>query len=1059
VLNIGVLAPDSEQYYLGSVAGGVEDYYLGGEVPGRWVGHGAELLGLAGEVDGDDLVAVLADRDPVSGTRLGCAANRKVPGFDLTFSTPKTVSILFGLGEPDVARVVRVAHEEAVDGALGYLERWATWSRRGRNGVDKVTGDGLVGAAFRHRTSRAGDPHLHTHVLVANTVRGSDGHWRTLDFRHVFAHAKTAGYLYEANLRHLLTNRLGVEWRPVHNGTAELVGVPDRVVRLFSTRRMEIEVAMAARGETSAHAAQIATLATRRPKDPDVDAIHLRAEWARKASEAEFEPAELGNMLGRRRSGPTAADRRQQIENHLASPAGLTERTSTFDRLAVLRAWCDHLPNGAAVPYIEELTDRFLTSHQAIVPLADGHAPLRTAGGRVLSSVGTGCRWSTQELLDLEDRLLTMAAGRVDQGCAVVDENDLTGSFHGHPTLSNEQARVVAHLCCSGNGIDVVTAPAGSGKTFTVDAARDAWERGGYRVIGTALAARAAAELQAAAGVPSTTLDSLLIALEGRATYVDARTVMVVDEAGMVGTRKLARLLDHAAEAAAKVVLVGDPRQLPEIDAGGLLAGLAHRLPGVQLTENRRQRDEWERHALRHLRDGDIDTAIGSYRDHGRITLGDNAEDTRARLVADWWGARLAGEHVIMLAERRSDVDDLNRRARTCLEPTGRLHGPTLLVDGVPFQAGDEIITLRNDRRLHVRNGERGAIEAVDPVAGAISVALATGAKVVLPTEYLTAGHIAQAYATTVHKAQGLTCDRAFTLGSDSLYREQGYVAMSRGRLGNHLYVVGPKPLDLDSAPHAPTAERSADDVLLTGLTVSRRQSLAVDHTEDASLLTWATAELLGAQCRLRDVLAAAPEDCTHDSEALGHALDRTVNELTELRRRHDELAVRPRTWRERRRGPDPELLLVEAKQAELVGRRSKIEDNLETALSTTQARQAFLADHEADARRLDQITGVLADRVDRAVRRAINDAPGYLTRALGPCPTDGTPVAGWIDAATLIETYRLEHGITDKRSALGRQPRDPTELCQWQQASWDLEALLVRPQPIEPDLGIDLGL
>ncbi len=252
-------------------------------------------------------------------------------------------------------------------------------------------------------------------------------------------------------------------------------------------------------------------------------------------------------------------------------------------------------------------------------------------------------------------------------------------------------------------------------------------------------------------------------------------------------------------------MLVGDPRQLPEIDAGGLLAGLAERLPGVQLTENRRQRDEWERQALRHLRDGDIDTAIGSYRDHGRITLGDNAEDTRARLVADWWGARLAGEDVVMLAGRRSDVDDLNRRARTRLEPTGQLHGPTLLIDGLPFQAGDEVMTLRNDRRLRVRNGGRGTITAVDTDAHAVAIAFTTGERAVLLADYLDAGQLTHAYAMTVHKAQGLTCDRAFALGSDTLYREQGYVAMSRGRLGNHLYVVGPRPLDLDNAAHAPT--------------------------------------------------------------------------------------------------------------------------------------------------------------------------------------------------------------------------------------------------------------
>ncbi len=543
MLNVGVLAPGSEQYYLGSVARGVEDYYLGGEVPGRWVGSGAALLGLAGAVAGDDLVAVLADRNPNSGTRLGCAGNRTIPGFDLTFSTPKTVSILFGLGERDVATIVRDAHEQALDAALAYLERHALWTRRGRNGVEVVPGDGLVGAAFRHRTSRAGDPHLHTHVLVANTVLGPDGRWRTLDFRHVFAHAKTAGYLYEAHLRHLLTDRLGLEWGPVRNGTAELAGVPDDVRRLFSTRRHEIEAAMAARGETSARAAQVATLETRRPKDRDVDAIHLRADWLHKAENAGFDAVLLRELVGRHRWEPPTADERHGIEQHLIGPAGLTERASTFDRLAVLRAWCDRLPDGAAVTDIEDMADRFLNGHDAIAPLADRSiAPMHAVDGRVLSSVSMGRRWSTADLVAVEARLLAGAVARVEGACAVVGNGDLAAAFRSHPTLSNEQAHVVAQLCGSGNGVDVVTAPAGAGKTFTIDVARDAWERAGYRVIGAALAARAAAELQAAAGVPSTTLDSLLGALDRRATTLDPRTIVVLDEAGMCGTRKLARL-------------------------------------------------------------------------------------------------------------------------------------------------------------------------------------------------------------------------------------------------------------------------------------------------------------------------------------------------------------------------------------------------------------------------------------------------------------------------------------------------------------------------------------
>ena len=263
---------------------------------------------------------------------------------------------------------------------------------------------------------------------------------------------------------------------------------------------------MAARGETSARAAQVATLETRRPKDRDVDTVHLRAGWRLKAANVGFDAVRLRELLGRHHREPPTADERHGIEQDLAGPAGLTERASTFDRPAVLRSWCNRLTNGAAVTDIEDMADRFLNGH-AIVPLADpSTAPMHAVDGRVLSSVSTGRRWSTADLVALEARLLAGAVDRLDEACAVVDNNeDLAASLRAHPTLSNEQARVVAHLCGSGNGVDVVTAPAGAGKTFAIDAARDAWERAGYRVISAPLAARAAAELQAAAGVPSTT--------------------------------------------------------------------------------------------------------------------------------------------------------------------------------------------------------------------------------------------------------------------------------------------------------------------------------------------------------------------------------------------------------------------------------------------------------------------------------------------------------------------------------------------------------------------------
>jgi hypothetical protein len=416
-----------------------------------------------------------------------------------------------------------------------------------------------------------------------------------------------------------------------------------------------------------------------------------------------------------------------------------------------------------------------------------------------------------------------------------------------------------------------------------------------------------------------------------------------------------------------------------------------------------------------------------------------------------------------MLAGRRSDVDDLNRRARTRLEPTGQLHGPTLLSDGVPFQAGDVVMTLRNDRRLGVRNGGRGTITTVDTDAHAVAIAFTTGERAVLSADYLAAGHLTHAYAMTVHKAQGLTCARAFTLGSDTLYREQGYVAMSRGRLGNHLYVVGPRPLDPDSAAHAPTRDRSPQELLAAGLATSKAQTLAVDYLADPSLLTWRLGDLFAEQRRLRLILAEAPEDRTRDIDSLTRTHDALIEDLRNLDCRHAELTDRHRTWRDRRRGPDPEQLLVEAKQSDARQRLAKLGSDLNAAYGSNLARRAFLAEHAPAVRRLDHIADVLDDRVDRAVRRAINEPRSYLTRMLGPLPTDGEPVGAWIDGATLIETYRLEHGILDGSGALGMEPSDPTTRRVWRQVLEEVQELVISSDAVrdisevEHDLDLDL--
>jgi conjugative relaxase-like TrwC/TraI family protein len=358
VLSIGKLGAGNEHYYLRTVAGGVEDYYLGrGEAPGRWIGAGAREVGLDGRVDAKPLAAALAGRDPIDGVRLVRTRSDRIPGFDLTFRAPKSVSVLFGLADHDIAREVRAAHDVAVDAGLAFLEREACGARRGTDGVESVDGSGFVGAAFRHRTSRAGDPHLHTHVLVANLTRTPDDRYGALDARRLYLFAKTAGYLYEAHLRVELVRRLGVEWGPVRNGIADLVGIRQAVLDGFSTRRAEIEEEMARRGVTSARAAEIAALDSRQAKDYQVDPVTLRARWWDLAATFGLTSDALVTVVDRIAPRSLREEDVERFIGELVGPDGLTARASTFDRRDVLRAWCDRLTNGADIATIEALTD------------------------------------------------------------------------------------------------------------------------------------------------------------------------------------------------------------------------------------------------------------------------------------------------------------------------------------------------------------------------------------------------------------------------------------------------------------------------------------------------------------------------------------------------------------------------------------------------------------------------------------------------------------------------------------------------------------------------------
>src|SRR3954447_21770961 len=362
VLSIGKVGggQGDPRYYIDTVAKGKDDYYTHrGEAQGQWEGSGAGGRGLTGGVEDEQFLNLLT-QPSTSATK-----PKTVLAYDLTFSAPKSVSIIYGIGDREISAAAREAHDEAVRDALGYLERHATWTRRGANGKHLLHGGGLTVAAFRHRTSRAGDPQLHTHAVVANAVT-VDGKTTALDGRALYAHQRTAGFLYQAALRHNVTRALGVEWEPVHNGMAEISGIDDKVLKHFSRRSQEIRERLAHLGARSAHAAEVAALETRKAKDYNVPTDRLRDESRARASELGLDRHVLSLVLERRAPGRPVQPDLAATAEEIAAPGGITEQSSTFDRRDVLRDWAEAHREGATVERIEALADRWLASGRAI---------------------------------------------------------------------------------------------------------------------------------------------------------------------------------------------------------------------------------------------------------------------------------------------------------------------------------------------------------------------------------------------------------------------------------------------------------------------------------------------------------------------------------------------------------------------------------------------------------------------------------------------------------------------------------------------------------------------
>ncbi len=1132
-------AGDGYKYLLRTVAAGDGDrslstpltrYYAEeGNPPGRWLGAGvAALSGLI--VDGDQVsesqlqLLVGMGRNPVTGDPLGLAypayktvaervaertaaldptlgpasraeavaqieaeeavrgTRRAVAGYDFTFSIPKSASVLWAVADAGTQALIADAHHAAVAEVVAFMEREVAATRTGataRNeAVAQVDVHGLIAAAFDHYDSRAGDPHLHTHVVISNKVQTIlDGKWRSLDGRPMHAATVALSELHEAVFADHLTRAFGVEWEARDMGRDRnpawaVTAVPEELVAEFSSRSRHIDaeknrliaeyVARHGRQPSTATIIKLraqATLTTR--PDKQVRSLaDLTAEWRVRAGRllgtdatswargvaanetplllrADDIPldviASLGqsvvDVVGEKRS----TWRRWNLTAEAARQTMGYRFVSTTDREAVVGLVVD-----AAEAASLRLTPPELASSPVVFRRPDGTSVFRPKHSTVFSS---------EVLLAAEDRLLDRA--RTTTGptvpLAVVERIAVRPDRKGH-TLGNDQTAALAKIAVSGRIVDVLVGPAGAGKTTAMSALRRAWEHehGADSVVGLAPSAVAAQVLA----------DDLGIQTENTAKWWQNHLVhgdtfrkgqlVIVDEASLAGTLSLDRITHLAAEAGAKVLLVGDYAQLQSVDAGGAFSLLVHdRDDAPELVDVHRFENEWEKTASLGLRHGRVEV-IDTYLDHDRIQGGETETMVNAA-YATWRADRQSGRATVLVSDSNESVQALNRRARTDLILDGAVvaRREVELHDGTHVAVGDTVITRHNDRRLRagrgwVRNGDRWTVTEVQG-DGSLTLRRAGrkwGASVVLPADY-GAEHLDLGYAVTSYRAQGITVQTSHVLVDATMTRENLYVALTRGRETNRAYVAIDKPDDSHDGPHPGDNTEATARSVLYGVLAHVGAELSAHETITAEQDAWANIGQLAAE--YETIAAAAQRDrWALLVRAAGLTKDEAEDAITspafgaltaELRRaeanHHDIETLLPRLVRARGfTDADDIAAVLHYRVARATTRPA----------GSGRARKAprLIAGliPEATGTMSSEFRQALTERRDLIETRATALLNASLTekqswtRALGAPPKDAKTAATWRRLARTVAAYRDRYDITD-HTPLGAPAED----------------------------------